>query len=166
MAIGQGVSVTSLQIARVFATIANDGVAVEPRLVSGWVDAQGGFHRAPQPRATRVVSEATAVAVRGMLEKVVTEGTAKTAQIPGYAAAGKTGTAQKPGPHGGYQGYMASFMGMVPVQEPQLVIGVVLDDPTPIWGGVVAAPVFKEVAMSALRILRVPPGDRVAAHRG
>jgi cell division protein FtsI (penicillin-binding protein 3) len=157
MAIGQGLSVTALQIARVYATVANDGVAVEPHLVSGWVDASGDLHRAPRSRTARVVSATTAATLRSILTKVVTDGTGTLAQVPGYVTAGKTGTAQKPGPHGGYQGYMASFMGMVPADDPQLVIGIVLDDPSPIWGGVVAAPVFRDVAQAALRIMRVPP---------
>jgi cell division protein FtsI (penicillin-binding protein 3) len=166
MAIGQGVSVTALQITRVYATVANDGVAVEPHLVAGWVDPSGDLHRAPRSRTSRVISAATAATLRQILTKVVTDGTGTLAQIPGYVTAGKTGTAQKPGPHGGYQGYMASFMGLVPADDPKLVIGVVLDDPSPIWGGVVAAPVFREVGQAALRIQRIPPTREVPASTG
>lgn len=156
MAIGQGLSVTALQMTRVYATVAHDGVAVEPRLVSGWVDADGVYHGSPESRSRRVVSAPTAATLRRMLTKVVTDGTGTAAQVPGYPTAGKTGTAQKPA-KGGYAGYVASFVGMVPATAPELVIGVVLDDPTPIWGGVVAAPAFRQVAEAALRILRVPP---------
>lgn len=163
MAIGQGVSVTALQIVRVFATVANDGVQVQPTLVRGWVDADGSFHASEGERKTRVVSSETASQLRAMLERVVTKGTGKLAAVPGYRVAGKTGTAQKPGPRGGYQGYMASFVGMAPADRPELVIGVVLDDPSPIYGGVVSAPVFSEVAAAALRILRIGPTELVPA---
>jgi cell division protein FtsI (penicillin-binding protein 3) len=156
MAIGQGVSVTSLQLARVYATVANDGVAVEPKLVRGWVGSDGTMHDAPDSRRTRVVGSEAASAMRRILRLTVTEGTGKLAAIPGYEAAGKTGTAQKAS-NGGYRGYMASFFGFVPADEPRLVIGVTLDDPSPYWGGVVAAPVFREVGAAAVRILRVPP---------
>ncbi len=157
MAIGQGVSATALQMAQVYAALANDGVLAEPRLVTGWVDPDGDLHHAPAARTRRVVSAATAVQVREMMAKVVAEGTGTLAAVPGYLVGGKTGTAQKPSPSGGYSGHMASFYGVVPVRSPRLVIGVVLDQPSPIWGGVVAAPVFREVGEAAVRILRIPP---------
>jgi cell division protein FtsI (penicillin-binding protein 3) len=156
MAIGQGLSVTALQIVRVLATVANDGVMVEPRLVSGWVDRDGTMHRAPESRSARVLQPSTAATLRAILERATTDGTGTAAQIPGYTVAGKTGTAQKATPHG-YQGYMASFIGFVPSTSPELAIGAVLDDPSPIWGGVVSAPIFRQVGQAALRILRVPP---------
>lgn len=159
MAIGQGVSVTALQLVRVYAAVANGGVSVEPKLVDGWVDPDGTLHKAPASRTWRVVSEQTAATMRAILTRVVTDGTGKLAQVPGYATAGKTGTAQKPGPHGGYQGYMASFFGFLPAAAPELAIGVTLDDPRPYWGGVAAAPVFREVGLQSVRILRIPPTE-------
>jgi cell division protein FtsI (penicillin-binding protein 3) len=92
-----------------------------------------------------------------MLKSTVTEGTGKLAAIPHYEVAGKTGTARKSVEGVGYQGYMSSFVGMVPADSPQIVIGVVLDDPNPIEGGLAAAPVFSEVGKDAVHILRIRP---------
>jgi cell division protein FtsI (penicillin-binding protein 3) len=158
MAIGQGLSLTPLQIALAFATIANDGVAVEPRLVSGWVDPQGDIHRPSEARRRRVISADVAGTVRDMLKTVVTDGTGTLAQIPGYEVAGKTGTARRLKEGLGYSGNMASFIGMFPASTPQLVIAVVLDNAVPIEGGLAAAPAFSEIGKEAVRILRIPPG--------
>jgi cell division protein FtsI (penicillin-binding protein 3) len=157
MAIGQGVSATQLQLARAFAAVANDGVMVEPKLVAGWLDPDGGLHTTPASRTERVVSSRTASQLRPMFANTVSDGTGSRGSIPGYAAGGKTGTAQKIAPGGGYSGHIASFVGFVPVEDPQLVIAVSIDEPFPIWGGVVAAPVFAEVGQAAVRILRIPP---------
>lgn len=157
MAIGQGVSATAVQLSRVFGTVANDGVSMEPTLVSGWVDPDGGLHQSSESRAERVVSSTTASTMREILTKVTTDGTGTKAQIAGYQVAGKTGTAQKVRPGGGYAGYMSSFYGFLPSNAPRVVIGVVLDDPASYYGGVVAAPVFREVAMTAIRVMRISP---------
>jgi cell division protein FtsI (penicillin-binding protein 3) len=156
MAIGQGLSVTSLQIALAYAAIANDGVALEPQLVSGWVDPQGAFHRPAPPVPRRVVSVQTARTLRGLFQAVVTEGTGKLAAIPGWTVAGKTGTAERAVP-GGYNGYMSSFVGMLPAAAPQVVIAVTLDNPTPSEGGLSAAPVFNQIATQVIRIRHIPP---------
>jgi cell division protein FtsI/penicillin-binding protein 2 len=156
MAIGQGLSVTQLQIAMAYCTIANDGVSLEPQLVSGWVDPQGAFHRPAQPLAHRVITVATARMMRDLLQSVVTEGTGKLAAIPGYAIAGKTGTAERAVP-GGYNGYMSSFVGMFPAAAPQVVIAVTLDNPTPSEGGLSAAPVFNQIATQVIRIRHIAP---------
>ena len=156
MAIGQGLSVSSLQIAMAYATVANDGVALEPQLVSGWVDPLGAFHRPASPVARRVVSVSTARTLRDLLQSVVTEGTGKLAAIPGYSIAGKTGTAERAVP-GGYSGYMSSFVGMLPAAAPQVVIAVTLDNPTPSEGGLSAAPVFHDIATQVIRIRHIPP---------
>ena len=95
-----------------------------------------------------------------MLTDVVAEGTGTEAQIPGYKVAGKTGTAQKPLPDGsGYSksAYVASFVGIVPADDPRLVVLVEIDEPHPIWGGVVAAPAFREIATFALKHLEIAP---------
>lgn len=167
MAIGQGLSVTSLQVAQVYATIANGGVALEPQLVSGWVDPRGAFHRSARPIGQRVISAQTARTMRELLTSVVTSGTGKLAGIPGYAIAGKTGTAERAVP-GGYSGYMASFVGMLPAAAPQIVIAVTLDNPTPSEGGLSAAPVFNQIASQVIRIRHIPPGPpaRVRAVAG
>ena len=157
MAIGQGLSVTPLQIAEAYATLANDGVAIEPRLMSGWVDPEGHKHMAPQAHSRRVLPADVASELRTMLKAVVTDGTGKLAAVPGYEVAGKTGTARRSIEGRGYQGYFASFIGMIPANSPRLVIGVALNNPSPIEGGLSAAPVFSQVAKDAVRILRIDP---------
>ncbi len=157
---GQGLSVNAVQAAGVYQTIANDGVRVEPQLVAGTVDQQGRFERAPEPSRTRVVSRKTAQGLRDMLEGVVSEdGTAPQARIPGYRVAGKTGTAERFDPACGcYQGYTGSFIGMAPADDPKLVVAVTLQRPVRgYYGGVVAAPVFRDVMGYALQELQIPP---------
>src|SRR5712691_6049400 len=95
-----------------------------------------------------------------MLKDVVSEGTGTYAAIPGYQVAGKTGTAQKPDSHGGYASgeYVASFVGIVPASRPRLVVLVTVDEPHgAIFGGVVAAPAFQQIASFDLRYLEIPP---------
>ncbi|MGH3320225.1 MAG: peptidoglycan D,D-transpeptidase FtsI family protein [Streptosporangiaceae bacterium] len=162
---GQGVSVTATQMASVYATIANDGVRVDPTLVAGTSDeaeAGGGedFVPHPPPGDHRVVSAKTANQLTAMLEEVTTdEGTAPAAEIPGYLVAGKTGTADRVDPDCGcYRGYTASFVGFAPAKDPRLLVEVVLQDPIRgHYGGQVAAPVFQDVMSFALQSLGVPP---------
>lgn len=155
---GQGFSVNMLHSAQVFATIANDGVLVAPRLVEGTVGPDGAYEPEPPPETTRVVSAETAAAVRSMLEGAVAEGgTGGNAAVPGYRVAGKTGTAQAP-LDGGYSGYTASFIGMAPAEDPQIVVAVTLQRPVNgNYGGTVAAPVFSDVMTYGLQLKRVPP---------
>jgi cell division protein FtsI (penicillin-binding protein 3) len=148
--IGQGVSVTTLQMASVYQAIANDGVRIPPRIVS----AVGG-EPTPAPQNTRVLSEATADGVAHMLEAVVGPGgTAPLAQVEGFRVAGKTGTAQRANPTcncyaGG--GYVTTFVGFAPADDPQYVVAVDLERPTSNEeGGQVAAPVFADVMRQAL----------------
>jgi cell division protein FtsI (penicillin-binding protein 3) len=157
---GQGLSVTALQAADVFATLAADGVRRQPRLVRGQTCADGVFRPTATGPATRVVSADVAREMRLMMEQVVGDaGTAAKAAIPGYRVAGKTGTAQVPDGHGGYSGgYTASFIGMAPADAPRLVVAVVLDRPTNgHFGGQVAAPVFSQLMAYALAQAKVPP---------
>jgi len=160
-AFGQGISVNAVQIAMVFATIANDGVRVMPRLVDGIIDPQGRLTEVDPGRAERVVKSSTAKQVRDMLEMVVSPaGTAPNAQIPGYRVAGKTGTAQFIDPTCGCYngGVIASFIGMAPADDPALVVAVTLVNPHQgRYGGEVAAPVFKKVMRYALQSRQVPP---------
>jgi cell division protein FtsI (penicillin-binding protein 3) len=160
--IGQGVAVTAVQMLGAYNTVANGGLWVEPRLVRETVDSRGRRHPAPQPERRRVLSSQTAEQVSAMLAEVVTAGTGSEARIEGYTVAGKTGTARKPLPTGGYgrpgqYRYVATFAGFVPAESPRLSAIVILDEPTPIYGGLVAAPVFAQISRYALRHLHIPP---------
>jgi cell division protein FtsI (penicillin-binding protein 3) len=153
--IGQGIAVTPLQMAAAYGAIANGGVWLEPHLVER---VEGGARVVPEHR--RVVSRRTAKQLTQMLRGVVEEGSGTPAKVPGYRVAGKTGTAAKPEPTGGYSTsrYVASFVGFVPASRPRLVVLVTVDEPQGvIWGGTVAAPVFSEIAQFALQYLEVPP---------
>ena len=150
---GQGLSVNAVQAASVFATLANDGVRVEPTLIAGTSDPNGDYVAAPAGNSARVVSSATAKSLRDMMQAVVSEeGTAAAAEIPGYLVAGKTGTAQRYDDDlKRYSGYTASFIGMAPADDPELVVAVILQDPkTNYFGGSAAGPVFKDVMTYAL----------------
>jgi cell division protein FtsI (penicillin-binding protein 3) len=154
--IGQGIAVTPVQMASAYAAIATGGVWVRPHLVEkiGGRTLHGFTRR-------RVVSPAVDAVLKQMLTNVVDEhgATGNEAQIPGYTVAGKTGTAQKPGPHGYTTGeYVASFVGFVPVAKPRFVVLVMVDNPRgAIFGGIVAAPAFAEIAKFGLQYEGVPP---------
>ncbi|NTV39495.1 MAG: penicillin-binding protein 2 [Demequinaceae bacterium] len=155
---GQGVSVTALQTAQVYGTVANGGVRVAPTIVKGLNNADGTFTPTASSTPVRVVSENTASELMSMLTEVTEDGTGKAAQIDGYLVAGKTGTAQAPDADGKMTRIVASFVGIAPADSPRVVVSVILYDPkSSIWGGDVAAPVFKDVATFALQTLRVPP---------
>ena len=158
--IGQGISVTPIQMASAYAAIANGGVWVQPHLVE-----RIGGQLYNQHKRRRVVTPKIDEALKKMLTGVVDEhgATGNAAAIPGYTVAGKTGTAQVPGPHGYTTGkYVASFVGMVPVKKPRLVVLVVVNEPTRgIFGGTVAAPAFAEIAKFDLQYLGVAPDHRV-----
>jgi cell division protein FtsI (penicillin-binding protein 3) len=160
ISIGQEIGVTPLQIVRAMGAIATGGLLVEPRIVKRVIDANGATIWEPQKHASvRVMSEKTAAVLNEILKNVVTRGTGKNAALAEHVVAGKTGTAQKAG-RGGYYAdrHVGSFAGYVPADQPRLAILVVLDEPRgEYYGGAVAAPVFKEVAESALRYLGVPP---------
>jgi len=150
MAYGHGISVSLMQLARAYTVFARDGELVPATLLKSDAPAAG----------TRVVSAQTARQVRAMLELAVQPGgTAPRARIMGWRVAGKTGTAHKQ-ENGGYaeDKYIASFVGLAPASRPRLVVAVMIDEPAngQYFGGVVAAPVFAEVARGALRALGVP----------
>jgi cell division protein FtsI (penicillin-binding protein 3) len=156
--IGQGIAVTPLQMAAAYTTIANRGKWVEPKLLAGTMGNNGRVEPSPPAATRRVVSRATAKKMTKILSRVTEVGTGIEAQIPGYAVAGKTGTAQKPLPTGGYgNSYVSSFAGFAPANRPAIVVIVVLDEPSPIWGGSTAAPTFKTITQFALRHLGVSP---------
>ena len=151
--IGQGIAVTPLQMVSAYATIGSRGIRHTPRLIE-----KIGTKRAPFKRGTRVVSRHTADRMMAMFRDVVVEGTGAEAAIPGYTVAGKTGTAQK-AENGRYvRKYVASFVGLVPAKKPRFAILVMVDEPKGnIYGGVVAAPAFRDIARFNLQYLEVPP---------
>ena len=165
IAIGQEVGVTPVQMVAAFGALANDGVRIAPHLIREVRDAGGNVIYRAQPEQRRVISAETAIALRGMLEGVTLNGTAKKAQLDGYSAAGKTGTAQKIDPRTkSYSStkFVGSFVGFAPVSNPQIVIIVVMDEPAGAYhGGDVAAPVFREVAEQVLPTLGVMPDIEV-----
>jgi cell division protein FtsI (penicillin-binding protein 3) len=161
-AIGQGVAVTVLQMASVYATVANQGVLQAPTLLRGTVDARGRVAKADRRPGRRVLSVRTAKAMSRILEGVVREGgTGTQAAMEEWRVAGKTGTARKPDTRrGGYRpgAYVGSFIGFAPAEKPAVVVAVAIDEPTRgYYGGSVAAPVFREVTAAALRRLGVVP---------
>jgi cell division protein FtsI (penicillin-binding protein 3) len=161
-AIGQGVAVTVLQMASVYATVANNGVLRSPTLLRGTVDARGHVAKAARKPGRRVLSARTAKTLSRILEGVVREGgTGTLAALEEWRVAGKTGTARKPdNVRGGYKpgAYVGSFIGFAPAERPAVVVAVVIDEPTRgYYGGSVAAPVFREVTSTALRRLGVVP---------
>jgi cell division protein FtsI (penicillin-binding protein 3) len=162
ISIGQEIGISPLQLAGLVSTFANDGVWVAPRIVAGTVPPQGtpqmvAFH----PGAShRVISSYTAAEMRSMMQKVVLEGTGRKAILEGYTSAGKTGTAQKVDPATGVYSktkYIGSFAGFAPLNNPQIVVAVILDSAVGLHqGGQVSAPVFHRIAQQVLEYLHVP----------
>jgi cell division protein FtsI (penicillin-binding protein 3) len=149
--IGQGLAVTPIQMAAAYSALANGGVIHRPHVIAGERD-----------RGRRVVSPRTASQVSRMLEGVFgAGGTAQEAQVPGYALAGKTGTAEKPDPEtGGYSKFkfFSSFIGFAPARKPRLMVAVMVDEPKgAYYGGEVAAPAFEKIVEFALPYMRIPP---------
>lgn len=166
---GQGVSLSALQAASVYSTIANGGVRVEPTLVRGTKGADGRFTPAVEPKKTRVVSEKTAKTLAQMLESVVDDeqGTGTKARIPGYRVAGKTGTANRVDPATGkYNGYTSSFAGFAPADNPRITVYCAIQNATKgsYFGGQICGPIYKEVMEFALKTLQVPPTGAKAAN--
>jgi cell division protein FtsI (penicillin-binding protein 3) len=159
---GHGVSVSAVQLITAFAAIANDGVLMRPRIVQTITDQQGQILQQFAPEEVRrVVSRQTAATLREILQTVMLPGgTGVHAALDGYSACGKTGTARKLDESGTYTSdrHVASFIGFAPAESPQVAVLVVIDEPkTQIYGGAVAAPVFKKIAQAALNYLNVPP---------
>jgi cell division protein FtsI (penicillin-binding protein 3) len=162
LSLGQEVSVTPIQFATAFAAIANGGNLMRPHVIRSLRTPDGTQARDTGPVVVRrVISESTARTLLEMLTSAVEEGTGKEAAVPGYAVAGKTGTAQKVDPATGrysHRKIVASFVGAVPAEAPRLVILVMIDEPETLrWGASIAAPTFREIARDALKYLRVPP---------
>lgn len=164
IAIGQGISVTPMQMLFAYNTIANQGMYVAPKLVDSTIDASGVEHLTAAGESHRAVSTATANSLNIMMRNVVNEGTGQLAAINGYSVAGKTGTARKPQPGGGYADkfgitrYQSTFVGFVPAQQPALSVYVMLDEPSGAYtGGATAAPVFSKLGAFALNRLGIAP---------
>ena len=162
ISMGQEIGVSPIQLAGLISTFANDGVYVAPRIVAGTLPPQGAmqtvaFHSVD---GRRVISSPIAAEMRSMMQKVVLEGTGRRAALAGYSSAGKTGTGQKVDPATGKYSktkYIATFAGFAPVNNPQIVVAVILDSAVgPHQGGQVSAPVFHRVAQQVLEYLHVP----------
>ena len=156
---GQGMSGTTVQSSSAFQTIANGGVRVQPSLIKA-VEGEGGVMVPAEPAPSkRVVDAQVAADVLTMLTGAVDAGSAPQAQIPGYRIAGKTGTADRYDDRlGRYSGKTASFIGMAPADDPEIVVTVIVDRPSTLfYGGLVAAPIFKDITTYALAELGIPP---------
>ncbi len=162
ISMGQEIGISPIQLAGLISTFANDGVWVAPRIVAGPVEPQGtpktvAFHPG---ESRRVISSYTAAEMRSMMQKVVLEGTGRKAILEGYSSAGKTGTAQKVDPATGAYSktkYIGSFAGFAPVNNPQIVVAVILDSAVGLHqGGQVSAPVYRRVTQQVLEYLHTP----------
>jgi cell division protein FtsI (penicillin-binding protein 3) len=169
IAFGQGISVSAIQMATAVSAIANDGILMKPYVVQAITDKNGVIVEKFNPHPVRrAISSETAEAVRKMMEKVTEKGgTGTKAAISGYKVGGKTGTAQKIDENGTYsQGkYVSSFVGFVPAENPEATILVMIDEPQKDhygshYGGVVAAPVFKKIALQTLNFMNIPPDGK------
>jgi len=169
--IGQVDAVSALQVLDAYNAVANGGVFVAPKLVLGTVSPSGTLTPTSSSSTHEVFSPSVDSELISMLEQVVDTGTGTSAAVPGYTVAGKTGTSQIPttGQDSYVEGaYMASFVGFAPAVNPTLSMIVVLDRPTPIYGGTVAAPVFSQIMSYALHRYDIPttPGAQTSTTPG
>ncbi len=165
--IGQGVAMTSLQLASMYQTVANDGLRIPPRIVSSVTQPDGSVRVTDPPAGVQVMSPTTAKTVRTMLESVTLKGgTGTKAAIPGYRIAGKTGTAQQPDPKTGQYSdsvYWDTFAGMAPADDPRFVISIMIDNPAHgLEGGDVAAPLFHHIASYELSTAKIAPSGSLS----
>jgi cell division protein FtsI (penicillin-binding protein 3) len=171
ISIGQEIGISPIQLSGLISTIANDGLYVAPRIVAGTVPPKGALQTVVfHPGAShRVVSSFTAAEMRSMMQKVILEGTGRKAVLEGYSSAGKTGTGQKVDPATGAYSktkYVASFAGFAPVNNPQIVVAVILDSAVGLHqGGQISAPVFRRIAQQVLEYLHVPHDLPLAPER-
>jgi cell division protein FtsI (penicillin-binding protein 3) len=167
ISMGQEIGISPIQLSALISTFANDGVWIAPRILAGRVDPQSALGKSPTQAVAfhpgtsrRVISSYTAAEMRSMMQKVVLEGTGRKAILEGYSAAGKTGTAQKVDPATGAYSktkYIGSFAGFAPVNNPQIVVAVILDSAVGLHqGGQVSAPVFRRVTQQVLEYLHTP----------
>ena len=165
MAIGQSIAVTPLQLVTAMSAIANDGVLLKPHIVKTITNVDGSIYEEKgTTEVRRTIESATDKTLVGLLEQVVASGGGKKAAVKGYRIAGKTGTAQKIRPDGsGYMEghYIASFCGFAPVEDPQLTVLVMIDDPGTgnYYGGQIAAPVASRIFTQLFRYLHIEPSS-------
>jgi cell division protein FtsI/penicillin-binding protein 2 len=158
IAIGQGISVSPLQLAVLTAVVANGGTKVTPHFLLRLIHPDDAVEEPEATEQQRIISENAAASLRYILGEVVRKGTGTRAAMSLYNCAGKTGTAMKPDPEGGYQeAYIASFAGLAPSENPRLVVVITLDEPSSIYGGLASAPCFSQVMEFALQHLQVTP---------
>ncbi len=167
---GQGESMTVLQLASIYQAIANNGVRIPPRIVQSVTKADGSVSTTTQPRGIKVINAATSKTLRTMLESVTLPGgTGVKAAVPGYRIAGKTGTAQQPDPNkgGAYSSSMNwdTFAGMMPADDPQFVVSIMVDNPAHgVEGGDVAAPLFHKIASYEVQHAHIAPSGSTSRH--
>jgi cell division protein FtsI (penicillin-binding protein 3) len=167
LSFGQGVAINAVQLASVYATIANGGVRTTPMLVEGTTNGHGGFIPAPAPARHRVLQPQTAAGMLRILQWVPRLDIGPWGLIPGYAVAAKTGTAQRSDPACGcLRGYNSSYVGIAPASDPKLVVAVVVENPRSgdYYGNAVAGPVFNEIMRFALQTMKIPPTGGKAPH--
>ena len=158
IAIGQGISVTPLQLAVLTSAVANGGTRVTPHFLMRKLHTDNSIEDYEVPEGERIISENGAASLRYILEEVVRIGTGTRAAMTLFNCAGKTGTAMKPDPAGGYrEAYIATFAGLAPSEDPRLVAVITLDEPGTVYGGLAAAPCFSQVMEFALQHLQVTP---------